>query len=362
MEGSEHHFVPQFYLRAFSLDGRSTNCFNFRRERWIRCASVKHQCSRRNFHAFSPGLEKQLGDIEGRAATIIRRIRDNTKLPAQGSEDAAWLIAYTAFQRCRTPRATEGLTKVMAYLREIAGHAVPQNDVAEQHPVAVTLRAAGAVFHAARDLEFHLICNDSPIEFVTSDDPVALHNQYCEGITYTGVLGWKCRGLQAFLPLSPRELLVLFDPSVYRIGGSHKGSRITLICSANDAAMFNALQIHNADENVYFANAYGDGKAAQQCWAFAGARPRSRLTIIETERVRDTDTSESAIVGHFERLLPIQLETSIISIPKPARRVALAQRARMYRDATMARDVGAGPPEAFRYDAVTYPVKAMHRK
>lgn len=40
----------------------------------------------------------------------------------------------------------------------------------------------------------HLILNNSGIEFITSDDPVIVHNQYAEGVKYRGVIGWAFLG------------------------------------------------------------------------------------------------------------------------------------------------------------------------
>jgi len=362
MQGSEHHFVPQFYLRAFSLDGRSVSCFNFARERWVKQASIKHQCARHNFHAFAPRLEKQLSILEARAASTMRIIREHRTLPLLDSQHWEWLLTYLIYQKCRTPRATQMLTKMTDYFRETLGEAAPPaGELVDEHPVAVTLKVAGDILPVARDLEMHLVCNDTATEFITSDDPVVVHNQFCEGVKHTGTLGWNCRGFQAFLPLSPKELLVLFDTAVYRVGESHKGVRTTHARSEHDIEIFNALQILNADENAYFANTRGDGKAAQQCWALAKRRQPNRLTIIETERVKETDSRDSAIIGHFEGLLPIHLETSVISVQKRAKQIPLDQRARMYRNLRPSPNAAPPPPRS-RRETVRYPVKSVSRR
>jgi hypothetical protein len=63
MVGREHHFVPQFYLRNFSSDGRRINLFNFKLGRAVMGTSIKHQCSKHNFYGFAPDLEKALGGL-----------------------------------------------------------------------------------------------------------------------------------------------------------------------------------------------------------------------------------------------------------------------------------------------------------
>jgi hypothetical protein len=208
----------------------------------------------------------------------------------------------------------------------------------------------------------HLLLNETSMEFITSDDPVVIHNQWCEGVTHTGVLGWNARGFQALFPISPSELLVLFDPLIYRVGNSHRATRATIVQNECDVEVFNAFQIHNADENVYFANHKNDGKSAQQCWALTESRNLKRITIMETERVRESETRESNIVGHFETLLPVRLSTSVISVQKRAKMVPLRDRLRMYRNSRPRRPIAETPPDDSPREPIRYPVKSFTKR
>lgn len=306
MQAREHHFVPQFYLRAFSLDGRSLNSFNFNRCLWIKTASIKHECSRRNLHSFAPGLEQHLKVLEDRASSVLRLIRQLHILPPPEAPERLWLLAYVAFQKSRTPSATRHVTAFREYFRELLGeHAAPMDEI-DANPLGLTLSVTKDIVPITRDLEMHLVLNDSNVEFITCDDPVIVHNQYCEGLKYRGVLGWACTGLQVFLPLSPSEMLLLFDRGVYRVGRSHHGESTTIITDASDVQVLNALQIHNADANVYFAGKTNPQTVLQQCHLLTDARRKSRFTFIETERVHESPTRDSAIIGHHEDLLPLR--------------------------------------------------------
>lgn len=333
MQGREHHFVPQFYLRGFSTNGRSLNSFNFARGLWIKQASIKHECSRRNLHSFAPGLEQHLKLLEDQASNVIRRVCQWRQPPPRDVAARLWLLTFVAFQRSRTPSAIRQVTAFSEYFRELLGDQAPSTDELDENPLALTLNTTAQVIPVAQDLEMHLIVNASGHEFITSDNPVVLHNQYCEGIKYRGVNGWACTGLQVFLPLSPSELLLLFDSGVYRVGRSQHGETATLVSNIDDVKAFNSLQIHNAEANVYFAGGADPQAIVQECNLLKDARGRSRFTFIETERVQQSPTHTSALIGHHENLLPVRLNTSVIAVRKGAKKVPTQNRD-TYRKAT----------------------------
>jgi hypothetical protein len=358
MVGREHHFVPQFYLRNFSSDGRRINLFNFKLGRAVMGTSIKHQCSKHNFYGFAPDLEKALGELEGATAEVIRNIRASRVLPLSGSVDWQALLTFIVFQKLRTTNAgrlDDAMTDYFAKLwiernpelKDIDPNSFEMRNV---YPVAIPLSVAGEMVPAAADLQIHLLVNDSSCAFVTSDDPVVDHNQYCEGINYQGVTGWNSRGLQVFWPISPAELIVLFDPMVYKVGRSHRGEQATAVSLVADAEQLNALQMLNAHQNVYFAG----GDAVPQCLAFGPRRPKTRHAFVETDEVPNAEGGTSSLVHTFSPLLPIKLNVSAISIRKKAKQVPLHTRSGLYRQAIdrpageSARGFGATPAGPYR--------------
>jgi hypothetical protein len=334
VQGREHHFVPQFYLRAFSNDGRSINCFNFALDRLIRRASIKHQCSRHNFHAFLPGLETLLGELEGQAAEVLRWMRTTRKVPNAESREWVWLRRFMVFQKMRTTKAARMNTAMREFLREQMPDDAPEVDWDKTPPVALPLRLANQMVSFTTDLRMHLLCNETAVEYVTSDDPVIAHNQYCEGIDYRGVNGWNCSGLQILLPISPQDLLLMFDPAVYKVGQSHRGVDATMITDVNEVEQLNAFQIMSAENNVYFADGKGDGRAAMQCKLLSRRRPTGRWKFVETEPLPNRRGGSTALLHSFEPLLPARLQIGAVSIRKKARQVPLGERANLYRQAT----------------------------
>lgn len=56
--------------------------------------------------------------------------------------------------------------------------------IGNKFPAALPLNALPDIMPSAMRLRPHLLINKSGVDFMTSDDPVLLHNQYCEGIDY----------------------------------------------------------------------------------------------------------------------------------------------------------------------------------
>jgi hypothetical protein len=336
----EHHFVPQFYLRAFSADGRRIALYNFDRERLITNASIRHQCARRNFYKFMPMLEGALGQMEGISAEVIRTICATNTLPPLGHSARFELLTFIIFQHLRTAKAARSTdiqadyyAKLMLQGRpELNGVNLDEFEIGNKFPVALPLSHAEDVASYAADLRMHLFVNRTEREFITSDDPVVLHNQYCEGVDFRGVLGWACRGLQVVLPLSPTHLVLLFDGAVYKVGASHRGVDVTRLERAADVDQWNALQVLNAMDNVYLRADLALEPYASAFRELSPRRARARVRFVETDPLPNADGTSSALIHHYQRLLPVRLSVSTISIRREARRVELYERAGLYRD------------------------------
>lgn len=340
MNAREHHFVPQFYLRSFSADGRRITLFNVKRGTLIHQASIKHQCSRRNFYGFAPDLEGSFSKVEGVTSQIIRRIRESDTLPVSGSEDRNVLLMFVVLQYLRTTSASRPIDIMTDYYAKtiLAGKAQARGidlekfTIKQRDSVALPLSAAANVLNLAADLKMHLYVSRAGVEFMTSDAPVVLHNQYCEGVDFQGVLGWACRGLQVFIPLSPSHLLLLFDGGVYKVGNSHRGSEVSELTELRDLNQFNLLQMLNAQENVYVRGSRDGQQLEHACRLAAARRPTTRTRIVETEHVEIDDQHLSSLVHHYEPLLPVELSVSDIRVRRDARRTPLFERSMLYRD------------------------------
>ena len=76
-QNKKQHYVPQFYLRRYSKDGKSINIWNISNEKKIESANLKNQCYRNYFYGKDKAFEESLSYIEGQAARILHTIEAN---------------------------------------------------------------------------------------------------------------------------------------------------------------------------------------------------------------------------------------------------------------------------------------------
>ncbi len=193
-EPKEHHFVPQFYLKNFG-QGKSIRLFNFERQKHIPGAPIKSQCARSKLHAFSPGLEQKLSVLEGQQQQqSVLSWRREPHRPV-GVRRGRTPLGFWSSRSCG-PRAMQSVDTLADFMLEHApeaGMAVEGPDREQlkphwAHPLALLFKFLKEVFGHATDLGMHLLVNGTNEGFITCDDPVVLHNQYCEGIEHMGVV------------------------------------------------------------------------------------------------------------------------------------------------------------------------------
>jgi two-component sensor histidine kinase len=124
-------------------------------------------------------------------------------------------------------------------------------EISLTNPTEEALRAAAHGTFLAMDLTMKVLINRTDVEFITSNNPVVLYNQCFEEADpgVGGNVGLANTGLQIFLPLSARHLLVLYDRKAYKVG--HKKSDHSDVSNRDDVRQFNDLQYLNCVENLY---------------------------------------------------------------------------------------------------------------
>lgn len=115
---------------------------------------------------------------------------------------------------------------------------------------------------AVMDLAMKMLINETDIEFITSDSPVAIVNQWCMGTPNDGSTALACSGLEIFLPISPRHVVLFYDKDIYNVG--RQGSNQVKLIGKNDVHSINGLQLLTADSNLY--GKVDEGKIAGLPW------------------------------------------------------------------------------------------------
>ena len=181
------HFVPRFYLRRFSTNGKSINIWNIKREGAICNANLKNQCSGDYFYGKNLNVELALSTIEGRVAQILHSIEKTKCLPSPGSVEQRHLVLYVLMQHGRTLHAadelnemTDNLTKqLLRGSNTVDGDDFEDVKIGLKEPARTALSSATSCYPLLFGLAYKILVNTTPMQFVTSDNPVVLYNQPC---------------------------------------------------------------------------------------------------------------------------------------------------------------------------------------
>ena len=334
MAKRNHHFVPRFYLTAFQSDVRRIHLFNVSSARPIMHASLRDQCYRHKLYGKSDQVEDFLMDLENKMAPVLKTVVSSDLLPPVGSLAHDRLMTFAAMQMMRTPKQASLLNRLVdkgvkqAYSRSASDYGVDIEHLrfGWKDPVLVMLDMLPTVSRCFADLSAHLVVA-AGAAFITSDNPVFKYNQYCETVQHEGVTGALQKGLQVFVPLSPRHQLVLYDGSTYRVsvGRSSRSSR----AKQSDIDQFNKIQIVAAEENVYFSD-------WQQMEDVDRLEQRTKQFRIEDPMVAvefgaDEDPS-SSLIHEFERMENISLNLTFLRVKEGAAKIPVADRAEYTRE------------------------------
>jgi hypothetical protein len=347
MGKNKHHFVPRFFLKAFESEPKRINVYNLRRRRSIENVSLRDQCYQHHFYGQTEDLENALMEMESKMAPIVKATAERQILPPANSPERVWLAAFVLLQSLRTTAAAERVKTSsdqfveVVFRPDVDGEQKSEFEKAHaefQDPVLLSLSSLRQGLPVISDLQMHLIAANGQSRFVTSDNPVFRYNLFCEGTKGTGTLGWGQHGFQAFVPLSPTTLLILYDARVYKVGS--RSSSIN-VATDDDVRELNQMQFINASENVYFNE-----------WGMATQMERLHH---QTQRIRDSggtrvfeyidDQNElHSLVQSYEQMVNLRLSLSFLSLRRDARRVPFHSRSQGVRRPELMTPIDSGEP------------------
>lgn len=362
-ETKNQHYVPQFLLKQFAIptsrDRAAVATLNLNRYIIIPKASIRGQCAGTFFYGEDGIIEKSLQDLEGRAATLIRAIIRDKKFP-ESMEDRFHLLFFLAAQYGRSAAAGREVNQQLqlmteAFLKAAKAQGLtpeelenaPLPRVAYDKPQIESLRTNVLNAPLLSDLDDLLIVNDSSLEFALNDVGVVLHNHWTDDIRGMGTNGFACRGIVFFLPISPRHLIVKYDPSVYHIDGAIE--KIYALSNESEVKALNYLQIVFAEQNLYFT---GDIKTGESLQKLAKNSIRSsRPTQVRVKRFLQEGNAASELIHMHSSSPKIGLNAPWLKIRKSFAKVPLKQRVQQWRPEALAmhemlkRDRGEAPHE-----------------
>ena len=261
-----NHFVPKSYLKRFnSLSENQVALFNLKSGRIVEGAPVKSQCARDYFYTKNPVFEDRFMVLEGKQGALFDQITADTRLPGRNSDDHHALLSLIMFQSGRTVTAAaqqdhlaNEFSKAMLQKqlekegRDDLLEFLPQLKITMTDGVIDAIGQHLPMYPLIGDMEMTLFLNATEEDFVTSDHPVALCNNLPASSPHGANTGFSSRGLIIMYPLSPRVLVFLSDPEVYKV--SSDANYVCTLKSTKDVINLNLPQCFNAHENLYFAS------------------------------------------------------------------------------------------------------------
>jgi len=336
MSKNKHHFVSKFYLNAFKSAEKQIHLFNLKRLLAIKNASIRDQCYRHKFYGYTDETENYLSILENHIAPLLKSIIQGDILPIEGTEAYYALIAFVSLQLLRTPLAAERINTSIDKMTKQAYSRDPRfSDLDKESfhfgykdPVLASLKNLPLLLYSISDLKAQLVVSTARF-FLTSDNPAFKYNQYCEDISYAGITGGLCRGLQIFIPLAPNIYLVLYDSTVYKVERPDRISRVSN-ASLSDIETLNEIQLISANQNVYFS----DYQQLQEILRLIPLvkRQRASLSTVVKEYGQD-DNPNSSLLHTYHSTPCLKLNLSFLKIKRRARRIKPKDRVNDYRKA-----------------------------
>ncbi|MFZ1020253.1 MAG: DUF4238 domain-containing protein [Halobacteriota archaeon] len=233
----KQHYVPQFYLRNFSPDGKGLCCCNLATRKSKRL-KIKKLFVERDFYAGSSTastIELELSKLEGKDAKIIQQILKTHTLTSKTGEDLFDLSRLVLVMASRT-KATKNSLERRAFLYDYSMEKLglrPEEVRGEKlNPKSLNLGAMELVLNLPEiisGLANTLLINktnDPFTPFITSDSPVIRYNLIARDLTDKDLTGFLNKGLIIVLPLSEEVALCLFDGERYKLKDAINGNII----------------------------------------------------------------------------------------------------------------------------------------
>ncbi|MER9846258.1 DUF4238 domain-containing protein [Mesorhizobium sp. M0106] len=228
-----HHYVPQFMLRRFAKERRPgkyfANVFDKSNGRTFP-ANVDSIFGETHFNRVETSsgvvsVEDNMTSIESAAAPIIDRILSEISFKSVSESDFATLCIFVALQMNRGTGARNVLEDMINQLRGRIAEIVGEDNLPDEIKDASSenekkkmgivtslddLQEYAKTF-AAKDCRL-MIAPDGH-EFIIGDNPVAITNSTPQDGLWSN-LGLLCKGIEIYLPLSPKITLAFWCPTI----------------------------------------------------------------------------------------------------------------------------------------------------
>lgn len=317
---ANQHYVPQFYFRYFSKNGKSICLLNRDSGKTIESAPIKGQASKRYFYGDAE-VENALSEIEGLFSSALRQIKDDSCFESCTPENYVLLLQNIMLQKSRTMSARKKSKAMQDRLLQLYMECEVNNDESLDEETKEAFRTitqgleANPKQYQGMEMSIAIECSKSLVDllpiilhnrtnlpFIFGDAPVVFTNPYLKNVTLRGVLGAQTPGLIVLYPIGSMHSIMLLDERTYKIKKFRNS--ILLVRNLIDIAALNKLQIHNASIAVYFSD-YQYSHYASELWRQEKVRlVDHRGKVVEAPGVDHNGEPMGDIVHSFEEQLP----------------------------------------------------------
>lgn len=296
----KQHFVPKFYLRNFSSDGKNVNIYHIKCKT-LHKSPINTTCQESFFYGRDQEFENFLEILDNIHAKIFKEIFKR-KTPPLSTDEWIGFLQFILVQHNRT-RLERNV--IESYGDEICDHYLkpPMQSIlkargkSDQEIEGYTVKITNMdIFHkqsiihsmesiiGIRDLVPCVFANNTKTPFIISDNPIVFNNRIHLDDNFTALLS---RGLQIHCPLNPHLYVVLFDPAYYSIDESQPPT-------FKDINRLNALQLLNCNEILVASDGTLKEYLDQLCSQYMNLKQKKRAIIqtIRSEWLNETRRSD----------------------------------------------------------------------
>lgn len=282
-DNKNQHFVPKFYLRNFSDNGKQISVFHLDTEKFIPASPIKHEASEDYFYGKGQTIDEDLQVLETKASILVAGLLSGGDLPKPESEDHFRLLQFVSSLRFRTEyartahneRIHESIVTDITRRMGVDPELFNGVQIFDENAAQISVQNALLTTPVLADLRYVLLRNKTNVPLIASDNPCVLYNQFLEARrpneNNTGLVS---KGLQMFCPLSPDSFILFYDGSSYRVGQGYES--VIDIVRANDVEQLNLLQLVSAQTKLYFGSAIDEHYIRSFSTKNAGIRMRGR--------------------------------------------------------------------------------------
>ena len=291
----KQHFVPQFYLRNFSInnDGEYIFLLNkiFSKPKQV---VIRDQCQKDYFYSNNEVIEKSFGIFESEHANMIAKIIKDSSLNLNDKEKQV-LIKFAVFQKARTnfagkqfesmskltfEKAIKPIAKIYAAKKGLTDLKIDEVQLQVPYPPTQALAISHGCHILLMDLSATLLVNRSNMPFVTSDNPIIYQNPAFDNLANNKMSGLAMEGFQVLFPVSPKHTLLFYDERYYVISKNKRN--VTFISNNDEINQLNILQAINCDSNLY-CNDFATINCSDLLKKMTGKKEEPKCELISSE-------------------------------------------------------------------------------